>query len=85
MVEEVRRHFGYAVDPKDDKFKAMLEQKEKEEQKAEKSAKKAAKQEKILKRIQARAAEAGSGVEVPAGAAGAPPVKGEPKPETKAT
>lgn len=36
LIEEVRRHFGYKVDPRDEKFKEMLVLKEKEQRKAEK-------------------------------------------------
>ncbi|KAF2901031.1 hypothetical protein ILUMI_05171 [Ignelater luminosus] len=48
LVEEVRRHFGYRVDPRDDKFKEMLEKKEKEQKKAMKEAKKKAKEERMI-------------------------------------
>ncbi|KAF4529861.1 hypothetical protein B566_EDAN017682 [Ephemera danica] len=51
MVEEVRRHFGFKVDSRDERFKEMLEQKEKQEKKLEKEAKKKAKQEKLLQRL----------------------------------
>lgn len=40
LVEEVRRQFGFAVDPRDERFKALLEQKEKEDKKLKKEAKK---------------------------------------------
>lgn len=33
LVEEVRRHFGYKIDPRDERFREVLEQKEKEEKK----------------------------------------------------
>jgi len=48
LVEEVRRHFGYTVDPRDEKFKEMLEKKEKEQKKAMKIARKKAKEERML-------------------------------------
>lgn len=51
LVEEVRRHFGYTVDPKSDKFKEMLEKKEKEQKKSIKEAKRKAKEEKMLGKI----------------------------------
>lgn len=51
LVEDVRRHFGYTVDPKSDKFKEMLEKKEKEQKKIIKEAKRKAKEEKMLGKI----------------------------------
>lgn len=51
LIEEVRRHFGYKVDPKDDRFKEMLEKKEKEEKKAMKEARKKAREEKVVKKL----------------------------------
>ncbi|KAK4883170.1 hypothetical protein RN001_006489 [Aquatica leii] len=51
LVEEVRRHFGYTVDPRDDKFKELLEKKEKEQKKAMKQARKKVKEEKMLAQI----------------------------------
>jgi hypothetical protein len=38
MVEEVRRHFGFKLDTRDERFKEMLEQKEKEYKKKQKKA-----------------------------------------------
>lgn len=54
LIEEVRRHFGYTVDPRDDRFKEMLEKKEKEQKKAMKEARKKAKEEKLVTRILAK-------------------------------
>ncbi|CAD7003337.1 unnamed protein product [Ceratitis capitata] len=51
MIEEVRRHFGFKVDPRDERFKEMLEQKEREEKKRQKEAKKKAKEDKMMARI----------------------------------
>lgn len=51
LIEEVRRHFGYTVDPRDEKFKEMLDKKEKEQKKAMKEAKKKAKEEKLIKTL----------------------------------
>ncbi|CAG9764542.1 unnamed protein product [Ceutorhynchus assimilis] len=51
LIEEVRRHFGYTVDPKDDRFKELLEKKEKEQKKAMKEARKKAKEEKMVKML----------------------------------
>ncbi|XP_023313043.1 growth arrest and DNA damage-inducible proteins-interacting protein 1 [Anoplophora glabripennis] len=44
LIEEVKRHFGYTVDPRDDKFKEMLEKKEKEQKKAMKEERRKAKE-----------------------------------------
>lgn len=52
MVEEVRRHFGFKIDPRDDRFKELLEQKEKEERKKAKEAKKKARQERITAKLE---------------------------------
>lgn len=51
LIEEVKRHFGYNVDPKDDRFKELLEKKEKEEKKAMKEARKKAREEKIVNKL----------------------------------
>ncbi|XP_056633288.1 growth arrest and DNA damage-inducible proteins-interacting protein 1 [Diorhabda sublineata] len=51
LVEEVKRHFGYAVDPKDDKFKEMLEKKEKEQKKAMKAEKRKQKEAKMMNQV----------------------------------
>jgi hypothetical protein len=51
LVEEVRRHFGFKIDPRDDRFKELLEQKEKEERKKAKEAKKKARQELVMARL----------------------------------
>ncbi|KAF5294630.1 hypothetical protein FQA39_LY02762 [Lamprigera yunnana] len=48
LVEEVRRHFGYTVNPHDEKFIELLEKKEKEQQKARKEARKKLKEEKMM-------------------------------------
>ncbi|XP_066603272.1 large ribosomal subunit protein mL64-like isoform X1 [Prorops nasuta] len=45
MIEEVRRHFGFKIDPKDPRFKEMLLKKEEEDKKKKKQAKKQAKAE----------------------------------------
>ncbi|KYN15272.1 PREDICTED: growth arrest and DNA damage-inducible proteins-interacting protein 1 [Trachymyrmex cornetzi] len=52
MVEEIRQHFGFRISPHDERFKTMLEQKEKEERKKKKEAKKKAKEEKLKSMIQ---------------------------------
>uniref|UniRef100_A0A1B6CS17 Large ribosomal subunit protein mL64 n=1 Tax=Clastoptera arizonana TaxID=38151 RepID=A0A1B6CS17_9HEMI len=51
LIEEVRRHFGYKVDPRDERFKEMLEQKEKAEKKKIKEARKSERQEKMLSKF----------------------------------
>lgn len=51
LVEEVRRHFGFKIDPRDDRFKELLEQKEKEERKKAKEAKKKARQQLVMARL----------------------------------
>lgn len=47
LVEEVRRHFGFKISPHDERFKEMLQKKEKEDKKKKKEAKKQAKMEKL--------------------------------------
>lgn len=51
MIEEVRRHFGFNVDPKDERFKEMLQQKEKEDKKKMKEAKRKQKEEKMMAKL----------------------------------
>lgn len=51
LIEEVRRHFGYKVDPRDEKFKEVLEQKEKEEKKVQREAKRQAKEQKLMAKL----------------------------------
>lgn len=52
LVEEVRKHFGFKISPNDERFKTMLEQKEKEEKKKKKEAKKKAKMEKLTHMVE---------------------------------
>lgn len=52
MVEEVRRHFGFKIDPRDERFKELLEQKEKEERKKAKEAKKKVRQEYVMAKLE---------------------------------
>lgn len=54
LVEEVRRHFGFKIDARDERFKEMLEKKEKEEKKAQKEAKKKLRETKMLERLQSK-------------------------------
>lgn len=51
LVEEVRRHFGFTIDPRDERFKEMLALKEKEDKKKTKEAKKQAREEKIMAKL----------------------------------
>lgn len=51
LIEEVRRHFGYTVDPRDERFKEVLEQKDREERKKEKQAKREAKENKLISKL----------------------------------
>ncbi|XP_063700267.1 large ribosomal subunit protein mL64 [Culicoides brevitarsis] len=51
LVEEVRRHFGYKVDPRDEKFKEMLAQKEKEDKRMRKEARKKQRDEKVMEKF----------------------------------
>lgn len=51
LIEEVRRHFGYKVDPRDDKFKEMLAQKQKEQKKAERKARIEDREKKAISRL----------------------------------
>jgi len=51
LVEEVRRHFGYTLDTRDEKFKELLAQKEKEDKKAQKEAKRKQKEMKMLEKL----------------------------------
>jgi len=48
LIEEVKKHFGYKIDPKDDRFKEMLVKREKEEKKKVKEEKKKLREEKYI-------------------------------------
>lgn len=50
-MEDVRRHFGYTVDSRDEKFQELLAKKEKEQRKAMKEARKIEKQQRLLDKI----------------------------------
>ncbi|XP_073836413.1 growth arrest and DNA damage-inducible proteins-interacting protein CRIF [Musca autumnalis] len=56
LVEEVRRHFGYKVDPRDERFKEVLEQKEREEKKLQREAKRQAKEQKLMAKLSGNSA-----------------------------
>lgn len=51
-MEEVRRHFGFKIDSRDERFKELLEQKEKEERKKAKEAKKKVRQQLAKARLE---------------------------------
>ncbi|XP_050441985.1 growth arrest and DNA damage-inducible proteins-interacting protein 1 [Adelges cooleyi] len=51
LIEEVRKHFGYKLDPKDERFKEMLAKREKEEKKKIRDEKKKIREEKMLNYI----------------------------------
>ncbi|RZC34641.1 peroxisome biogenesis factor 10, partial [Asbolus verrucosus] len=57
LIEEVRMHFGYTVDPRDEKFKEMLEKKEKEQKKALKEERRKAREETMLARMLSKKTE----------------------------
>jgi hypothetical protein len=58
LIEEVRRHFGFSVHPKDERFKELLEKKEKEQKKALKASKKQERDAKLLAKIAEKEKEA---------------------------
>lgn len=66
LVEEVRRHFGFTIDPRDERFKEMLALKEKEDKKKTKELKKQAREAKIMTKLldQEKLDKSGSGVAV---------------------
>jgi len=57
LIEDVRREFGFKLDPRDARFKEMLAEKELQDKKARKLEKRKLKEEKILKRMQEKALE----------------------------
>ncbi|KAL0839904.1 hypothetical protein ABMA28_016523 [Loxostege sticticalis] len=61
LVEEVRRHFGFTLDPRDERFQEMLAKREKEQKKAEKMARKEAKEKQMLVKLQQKNAEISEG------------------------
>lgn len=58
LVQEVKEFLGYAVDPKDPRFKELIEAKEKEQKKKEKEVKKSERQIKLMARLSEAAAMA---------------------------
>lgn len=57
LIDEVRRHFGFKLDPKDERFQEMLAKREKEQKKVEKQAKRDAKEKLMLAKLQQKNAE----------------------------
>lgn len=57
LVEEVRRHFGFRIDPRDERFQEMLAQKEKEDRKKVREAKRKEKEVKMMEKLKKRTAE----------------------------
>ncbi|KAL7306873.1 hypothetical protein TKK_0001033 [Trichogramma kaykai] len=56
-LDEVREQYGYRIDPNDEKFKELLEKKEKEDKKKKKLLKKQLAKEKVLKFLQKKEEE----------------------------
>lgn len=54
LIEEVRRQFGFKLDPRDERFQELLAQKEKEDKKKLKEERRKIKEEKMLARLQQR-------------------------------
>lgn len=67
LVEEVRRHFGFKVDPRDERFQEMLALKEREDRKKVKEAKRKEKEEKMMEKLQKKTAQLEADIEVPSG------------------
>ncbi|CAG9792204.1 unnamed protein product [Diatraea saccharalis] len=57
LVEEVRRHFGFTLDPRDERFQEMLAKREKEQRKLEKQAKRDAKEKMMFAKLQQKNVE----------------------------
>lgn len=55
LIEEVRRYFGYTIDSRDERFKEMLEKKEREQKKTMKEARKKAKELKMMEKLNSAA------------------------------
>lgn len=53
----MRRHFGFKLDPRDERFQEMLAKREKEQKKLEKLAKKEAKEKMMIAKLQQQNAE----------------------------
>lgn len=57
MVEEVRRHFGFTLDPRDERFQEALAKREKEQKKLERQAKMEAKEKMMIAKLQQKSVE----------------------------
>ncbi|CAK1578833.1 unnamed protein product [Parnassius mnemosyne] len=57
LVEEVRRHFGFTLDPRDERFQEMLAKREKEQRKLEKQARMEAKEKMLIAKLQQKNVE----------------------------
>ncbi|XP_072942251.1 large ribosomal subunit protein mL64 [Epargyreus clarus] len=60
LVEEVRRHFGFKLDPRDEKFQQMLAKREKEQKKADKQARIEAREKIVIAKLQQKNVEISS-------------------------
>lgn len=65
-MEEVRRHFGFKVDSRDERFQELLAKKEKEQRKAMKEARKMEKQQKVLNKMEISSTKPKTAKEKPA-------------------
>uniref|UniRef100_A0A1L8DL07 Large ribosomal subunit protein mL64 n=1 Tax=Nyssomyia neivai TaxID=330878 RepID=A0A1L8DL07_9DIPT len=63
LVEEVRRHFGFKLDARDERFKELLAQKEKEDKKKQKEIRKKAREEKVIAKLLGKSTEGKSPAE----------------------
>ncbi|XP_022122642.2 growth arrest and DNA damage-inducible proteins-interacting protein 1 [Pieris rapae] len=57
LVEEVRRHFGFTLDPRDERFQEMLAKREKEQKKREKQARVEAREKLMIAKLQQKKGE----------------------------
>ncbi|KAK0183292.1 hypothetical protein PV327_001345 [Microctonus hyperodae] len=55
LIEDIRREFGYKIDPRDDKFKEALAKKEKEDRKRKKEARKESQNARFMAQLLAQA------------------------------
>lgn len=55
LVEDIRREFGYKIDPRDERFKEALAKKEKEDKKRKKEAKKESQNARFMAQLLAQA------------------------------
>lgn len=59
LVDEVRRHFGFKLDPRDERFQEMLAKREKEQKKLEKMARKEAREKQMIAKLQQKNVQIG--------------------------